>query len=135
MYAAFLSFSVHSIWSFLLCHPVFCENLIFYNVIKTGSGIFIDSNIFVHHFTGVSDECSGFLSRCKRGELTGMTSVNVILEVLHRLMMVEAVRKNLVKLPNVVKKLSGALQRLKRLNEYFINTEKIQDMGIAQLIL
>ena len=103
--------------------------------IKTGSGVFVDSNIFVHHFTGVSDECSDFLSRCERGELTDMTSVNVILEVLHRLMMVEAVRKNLVKLPNVVKKLSGALQRLKRLNEYFINTKKIQDMGIAQLIL
>jgi predicted nucleic acid-binding protein len=60
-----------------------------------------------------------------------MTAVNVILEVLHRLMMVEAVRKNLVKPPNVVKKLSKAPQKLKRLNEYFINTEKIQDMGIA----
>ncbi len=33
--------------------------------------------------------------------------------------------------PNIVKKLSKAPQKLKRLNEYFINTEKIQDMGIA----
>ncbi len=99
--------------------------------IKTGSEVFVDSNVFIYHFTGVSDECSDFLSRCERGELTGMTTVNVILEVLHRLMMVEAVRKNLVKPPNVVKKLSKAPQKLKRLNEYFINTEKIQDMGIA----
>ncbi len=45
--------------------------------------------------------------------------------------MVEAVRKNLVKPPNIVKKLSKSPQKLKRLNEYFINTEKIQDMGIA----
>ena len=99
--------------------------------IKTGSDIFVDSNIFIYHFTGVSDECSNFLSRCERGELIAMTTVNVILEVLHRLMMVEAIRKNLVKPPNVVKKLSKAPQKLKRLNEYFINTEKIQDMGIA----
>ncbi len=99
--------------------------------IKTGSEVFVDSNVFIYHFTGVSDECSDFLSRCERGELTGMTTVNVILEVLHRLMMVEAVRKNLVKPPNVVKKLSKAPQKLKRLNEYFVNTEKIQDMGIA----
>ena len=98
---------------------------------KTGSGIFVDSNIFIYHFTGVSDECSDFLSRCERGELIAMTTVNVILEVLHRLMMVEAVRKKLVKPPNIVKKLSKAPQKLKRLNEYFINTEKIQDMGIA----
>jgi len=99
--------------------------------IKVGSEIFVDSNIFIYHFTGVSDECSGFLGRCERRELIAMTSVNVILEVLHRLMMVEAVRKNLVKPPNIVKKLSKAPQKLKRLNEYFVNTEKIQDMGIA----
>ena len=99
--------------------------------IKAGSEIFVDSNIFIYHFTGVSDECSDFLGRCERGELIAMTSVNVILEVLHRLMMVEAVRKKLVEPPNIVKKLIKAPQKLKRLNEYFVNTEKIQDMGIA----
>ena len=99
--------------------------------IKSGSEIFVDSNIFIYHFTGVSDECSDFLGRCERGELIAMTSVNVILEVLHRLMMVEAVRKNLVKPPNVVKKLSKVPQKLKRLYEYSENTEKIQDMGVV----
>jgi len=99
--------------------------------IKAGSEVFVDSNILIYHFTGVSDECSDFLGRCERGELTAMTSVNVILEVLHRLMMVEAVRKNLVKAPNIVKKLSKAPQKLKRLNEYFVNTQKIQEMGIG----
>ncbi len=99
--------------------------------IKAGSEIFVDSNIFIYHFTGVSDECSDFLSRCEREELIGMTSVNVILEVLHRLMMVEAVSKNIVKPPNIVKKLSKSPQKIKRLNEYFVNTEKIQDMGIG----
>ena len=99
--------------------------------IKPDSEIFVDSNIFIYHFTGVSDECSDFLSRCEREELIGMTSVNVILEVLHRLMMVEAVSKNIVKPPNIVKKLSKSPQKIKRLNEYFVNTEKIQDMGIV----
>ena len=99
--------------------------------IKAGSEVFVDSNIFIYHFTGVSDECSDFLSRCEREELIGMTSVNVILEVLHRLMMVEAVSKNIVKPPNIVKKLSKSPQKIKRLNEYFVNTEKIQNMGIG----
>jgi predicted nucleic acid-binding protein len=98
--------------------------------IKAGSEVFVDSNIFIYHFTGVSDECSDFLSRCEREELIGITSVNVILEVLHRLMMVEAVSKNIVKPPNIVKKLNKSPQKIKRLNEYFVNTEKIQDMGI-----
>jgi len=33
MYASFLSLSAPGIWSFLLCHPVFCKNLIFYDAI------------------------------------------------------------------------------------------------------
>jgi len=73
--------------------------------INAGSEVFVDSNVFIYHFTGVSGECSDFLNRCERSELIAMTTVNVVLEVLHRLMMVEAVRKNLVKPPNVVKKL------------------------------
>ena len=99
--------------------------------IERDSEVFVDSNIFIYHFTGVSDECSDFLNRCERGDFTAVTSVNVILEVLHRLMMVEAVRKNLAKPPNVAKKLNKAPQKLKRLNEYFINAEKIPDMGIV----
>ena len=99
--------------------------------IERGSEVFVDSNIFIYHFTGVSDQCSDFLNRCERGDFTAVTSVNVILEVLHRLMMVEAVRKNLAKPPNVVKKLNKAPQKLKRLNEYFINAEKIPRMGIV----
>ncbi|EFK06022.1 PIN domain protein [delta proteobacterium NaphS2] len=101
------------------------------NEMKRGSEVFVDSNILIYHFTGLSDDCSNFLGRCEMGELNGMTSVNVILEVLHRLMMVEAVHKNLVKPPNIVKKLGRAPQKIKELNDYFVNTEKIQDMGIT----
>ena len=101
------------------------------NEIRPGSEVFVDSNILIYHFTGVSDDCTNFLGKCETGELNGMTSVNVILEVLHRLMMVEAVNKNLVKSPNIVKKLSKAPQKIKELNDYFVNTEKIQDMGIT----
>lgn len=98
--------------------------------LQSGEKVFIDSNIFIYHFTGVSDECSDFLSRCERGELVAVTSVNVILEVLHRLMMIEAVRKNLVQPPNIAKKLARAPQKVEQLNEYFSNTEKIQEMGV-----
>jgi len=58
--------------------------------------VFIDSNIFIYHFTGTSEECSHFLSRCERKDLSGVTSTNVLLEVLHRLMLIEAVNKKLL---------------------------------------
>lgn len=98
--------------------------------IETGTKVFIDENIFIYHFTGVSNECSDFLKRCEQAEIIGITSLNVYLEVLHRLMMVEAVKKKLVHPPNIVKKLKKYPEKIKPLNEYFINTQKIIEMGI-----
>jgi len=98
--------------------------------VEGGSEVFIDANIFIYHFTGVSDQSSHFLNRCEAGDLRGITSINVLLEVLHRLMMIEAIRRNLVQPPNIVKKLRKSPQKIKQLSEYFINTQKIPEMGI-----
>jgi predicted nucleic acid-binding protein len=99
--------------------------------LASGASIFIDANIFIYHFTGASEECSEFLNRCESREITGVTSINVILEVLHRLMMIEAVNKNLVQPPNILKKLKNQPQKIKQLDEYFIHTQKIERMGIS----
>lgn len=98
--------------------------------VDSGSKVFIDANIFIYHFTGLSSECSNFLGRCEQGDLEGVTSVNVILEVLHRLMMVEAVKKRLVTPPNIARKLQKSPKKVMKLNEYFLNTRKIVEMGI-----
>lgn len=98
--------------------------------VESGSRVFIDSNIFIYHFTGASKECTDFLGRCEARDLHAVTSANVIVEVLHRLMMIEAVSKRLVRPPNIVKKLNRAPGKLKRLTEYFINAEKIPHMGV-----
>jgi predicted nucleic acid-binding protein len=98
--------------------------------IPARSKVFIDANIFIYHFTGVSDQCSDFLKRCEIKEIKAFSSVNVLLEVLHRLMMVEVVRKNQLKPPNLVKKLQKNAQLIKNIDEYFSNTKKIIDMGI-----
>jgi predicted nucleic acid-binding protein len=102
-----------------------------FDELPAGTDIFIDANIFIYHFIGVSNECSEFLARCETREINGVTSVNVILEVLHRLMMVEAVNKNLVQPPNILKKLRNRSEKIRRLNDYFVNTQKIERMGIS----
>jgi predicted nucleic acid-binding protein len=98
--------------------------------IKPGSRVFIDANIFIYHFTDRSEESSNFLSRCEKGEVYGFTSTNVLLEVLHHLMMIEAVSRGLVKPPNVLRKLEKDPAKVRLLSEYFIYTLKIPDMGI-----
>ena len=98
--------------------------------LPAGQTVFIDANIFIYHFTGLSQECSAFLERCERGELWGVTAVHIILEVLHRLMMIEAVTKKLVTSGNVAKKLRKRPNVVKQLVDCQTQTEAILEMGI-----
>ena len=98
--------------------------------LPAGQTVFIDANIFIYHFTGLSQECSGFLERCERGELWGVTLVHILLEVLHRLMMIEAVTKKLVTSGNVARKLRKKPNVVKQLVDYQTQTEAILEMGI-----
>ena len=98
--------------------------------LQAGKRVFIDANIFIYHFTGLSQECSAFLERCERGELWGVTAVHILLEVLHRLMMIEAVTKGLVTSGNVARKLRKRPNVVKQLADYQTQTEAILEMGI-----
>jgi hypothetical protein len=50
-----------------------------------GTRIFVDANILIYHFSGVSLECQAFLQRCESGQLEAFTGVHIVLEVAHRL--------------------------------------------------
>lgn len=103
------------------------------NEIDRGERIFIDANIFIYHFTGKSEESRELLRRCQDGELTGFTSLNVLFEVLHRLMMIEAIEKKLVAPGNVARKLRERPEVVKQLSDYQKNTTYIYHMGIEIL--
>ena len=54
-----------------------------------GAHVLIDANIFVYHFsapTAFSDAPSQFLERVETGQIRGTTSSLVLIETLHRLM-------------------------------------------------
>ena len=61
--------------------------------VPSATEIFIDANIFVYHFSGPTEltpACSTFLRRIEDHDLAGLTSLTVVAEVLHRLMIIEA---------------------------------------------
>jgi predicted nucleic acid-binding protein len=58
--------------------------------VPAGAAIFVDANIFIYHFLGVSRECEAFLERCAAGEVKAVTGTHIVAEVLHRLMIAEA---------------------------------------------
>ncbi len=100
------------------------------NEIEIGEKVFVDANIFIYHFIGRSVESRKLLIRCQDKELSGFTSIVVLFEVLHRLMMIEALEKKLITSGNIVKKLREKPEIVRKLSDYNRNTMLIYNMGI-----
>lgn len=98
--------------------------------IPSGTRVFLDSTIFVYHFIGASVDCRRCLERCERGEIKGVTSVTVLAEVTHRLMMMEALSRGLVAPGSVARKLRERPDIVKQLHVHRDDVEQIPLMGI-----
>jgi predicted nucleic acid-binding protein len=103
--------------------------------IPKGTRVYLDANIFVYHFTGVSPQCTGVLARCEAGELPGVTGAHVLAEVAHRLMAIEAVRKRLVTPGNVAAKLRAQPDIVRGLTDYQVNLDTLLAIGLQVLAL
>src|SRR5262249_1654985 len=64
--------------------------------IPAGERIFVDGNILIYHFSGISPESRAFLQRCERKQVEAVTGTHILLEVTHRLMVLEALHKDLI---------------------------------------
>lgn len=103
------------------------------DVIRQGTMVFVDANIFIYHFTGVSDECTAILRACECKEIKGVTSSHVLLEVSHRLMCLEALSKGLVSPGGVAKKLQSSPSIVQSLSVYSDSVKSIKHIGLEIL--
>ena len=103
--------------------------------VPRGSRVFVDASIFIYHFAKVSWECRRLLQRCESGEVAGVTSVVVLSEVTHRLMMMEAVRQGLVTPGGVARKLRDRPAIVRQLPEYGVQVASIPGWDIEVLPL
>lgn len=101
-----------------------------FDALRNGDRVFIDANIFIYNFGAQSTECKDVLLKCAKGELLGTTSTFILAEVLHRLMVAEALEKELVTEKNPVKKLRDNPEIIKKLSTYIHNIEQISTMNI-----
>lgn len=95
-----------------------------------GTRLYIDSNIFVYRSTMDSYECRYLIRRCAQKEVRAFTGTHVLLEVAHRLMMVEAVDIGLVTPGNVPSKLNRRPSLASQLHEYSDSVQFILNIGI-----
>jgi len=105
------------------------------DAIPKAARIFIDSNVFIYHFTGRSEQCRRLLLRCEEGDVKGLTSVVVLAETTHRLMMIEAAVAGLVSPGNMVAKLRAKPELVHGLRIGQAQIERIPLMGVEVLPL
>ncbi len=101
--------------------------------VPTGATIFIDANIFIYHFTAQSPACSTFLRRCQDNEIIGCTSAGSVAEMLHRLMIAEAVQKGYITIRNAVRALKEKPDIVKKLDRYLQAPIRLLEMKIRIL--
>ena len=56
----------------------------------SGGSLFIDANCLIYHFLDTYPVCTSTLHRSELGEINTLTSVTVVAEIRHRLMILEA---------------------------------------------
>ena len=95
-----------------------------------GARIFVDANILIYHFSGTSLECQAFLQRCEFKQLEAFTGVHIVLEVAHRLMMLEALQKGLITGGQPARKLKEQPEIVKMLQAYNQSVQQIPRLHI-----
>jgi predicted nucleic acid-binding protein len=94
--------------------------------------IFLDANIFIYALGGQSQQCLDLLFRCAREEVCGVTTIEVINEVTHRLMLAEALATGVVKRPRA-QDLRGKTEAIRQLRQYWAQVDKIFSLNILIL--
>jgi len=100
------------------------------NDLPDGARAFVDSNILIYHFAGKSADCRAFLQRCEQGRVEVLTGVHVLLEVTHRLMILEALQKGLIPSGQPARRLKKKPEVVKVLSDYSRAVRQIPRMGI-----
>ena len=95
-----------------------------------GASIFVDANILIYHFSGTSWECQAFLQRCESRQLEAFTGVHIVLEVTHRLMMLEALQKGLITGGQPARKLKEQPEIVKVLQAYNQSVQPIPRLNL-----
>jgi len=106
-----------------------------FDELRDGEAIFLDANIFVYHFLGLSQQCKELLRRCRDGRLQGKTASFILAETGHRLMVAEAVEQQLVTSKNALKKLRERPEIVQQLKKHAESVLTIRAMNIESVAL
>lgn len=100
--------------------------------LPAGTHVFLDANIFVYAFLGHSNQCRDLLARCATERVFGITTLDVVNEVTHRMMLAEALGSGVIKRDSV-RELRGKWREIAKLTSYWRQTAGIFALNILVL--
>src|ERR1035438_8381478 len=104
------------------------------DTVPNGSDVLIDANVFVYGLSNISSQCTNFLARCSREQVYGITLFEIIHEATHEFMRAEARTKGLfTATEKATKYLTNHPEEVKRLNDYWVSTQKILALNLVFL--
>ncbi len=103
------------------------------NSLPAKSDVFIDANIFINGVERKSQQCWNLLDRCASEDVFGITSLNTLIEVTHKLMGLEAISKRMIRDKQTVKQLNENPEIVKQLTDYWVKINQIRSMNILIL--
>ena len=98
--------------------------------IPAGSRCCIDANILIYAETGHSPQAKELLDRCMQTGIVGILPLAALLEVCHRLMLIEARATGQLTGSNPARKLASRPDLVRRLHIYRTKLEALSEMGL-----
>src|SRR6266849_5232510 len=89
-----------------------------------GAVVCVDANIFIYGLLGESGQCADLIERCRKEEVAGVTTTEVVAEVCHRLMVKEAMDLGLIRRP-AASALKSKHDAIRGLRKYWELTARI----------
>ncbi|MGH8011382.1 MAG: type II toxin-antitoxin system VapC family toxin [Candidatus Binataceae bacterium] len=96
--------------------------------IASGADILLDANILIYALTESSEQCRRLLGRCASEELCGVTTVEIVNETCHRLMLAEALHAGLISAAQA-KLLRAKRTAIPSFSEYWTKTKQLFGLG------
>lgn len=104
--------------------------------VPSGSILFVDANIFLYYFTAhprFGPACSLFLDRVEKGDLQGVTSAQILADLGHRLMTLEAAAATGRQLTGMARWLKAHPLEVQRLSKYRQALDELSAIGFRNL--
>ncbi|OGC93302.1 MAG: hypothetical protein A2142_07335 [candidate division Zixibacteria bacterium RBG_16_48_11] len=100
--------------------------------IPDNADVLLDANIFIYAFAQKSSECLDLLKRCANEEVVGITTLEVVNEATHRLMLAEALDKGFIT-KGTADQLKKQRAKIPSLTNYWTSVSTIFQMNLLVL--